>query len=170
MCEFCRELEKLVELEKLGLKISVVSPDEDHQPEPTAPTTIEMRDPDGNKVELDPNNIKEMLAFAWDFIKKLSPEAAILIEKLSESLGTDVLLTEMMKPEYLTTQDVIGALILAKTITHVIPTRGVTMQMFSLSANLTALPQMNGIKPPPMPLPEGHFSSVQLIDQVPKAN
>jgi hypothetical protein len=161
MCELCRELEKL------GLKVSVVTPDPAH---PVEPTTVEAKDAEGKPVALDPTDQRQMLEFAWNWIKKLSPESAILIEKLSESLGTDVLQSVKPDPKFLTTQDLIGAMILAKTITHVVKSDGVMMQMYTLSARLAGLPQMAGVNPPKEPMPHGKFSSVQLLDSVPKAN
>jgi hypothetical protein len=111
-----------------------------------------------------------MLSLAMDLIEKATPELAIVIKALERVSGANSLGGVGPNVEALVVRDIVGAMILLKILSNLGNHPAITIRCMEVSALFARLPQMSSVNPPDKPLESGRFSSVQLIDCIPKPN
>lgn len=111
-----------------------------------------------------------VLEFALDMIRESSPDIAIILNAMEDVTGHSVLGDDKMDPSTLTVRDIVGTLILLKMLSNMGGHPAITLKCFELSATFASLPQMANINPPNEKLSNGKFSTVQLVNCIPRPN
>lgn len=124
---------------------------------------------DGETFDVSTN--EGIAGFAMKWIEKLSPEGAIVLNAIGDTLGANPVAGQEFNSQMVTTRDIVGGLILLKTLCYIIPTASIVSQCFEISVGLANLEQAKPINDYLRELPKmDNHSSVELINAIPKAN